>query len=66
MSTSIFKRKNKQVVGAYIDRLIGNYTALGQDDENFEIAQRFIWNKFENNSFADTNENVVERQFKKL
>lgn len=39
-------------------------TSLEPDDENFDIAQQFIRNKFDNNSFGDTNEHMVAKQFK--
>ena len=64
--SSIFKRKNKQIVTELTDRLIDNMTGLERTDENFQIARDFVWNKFENNSFPDPNEHLIERQFNQL
>ena len=34
---------------------------MAPGEENFQIAQEFMTNRLENNPFADTNENAVDK-----
>ena len=66
MATSLFRRKNRQIVAGYVDELIAHLTGLPGDDENFEIARRFIWSRLDNNSFPDTDESLVKSQISQI
>ena len=66
MATSNFRRKNRQIIGGYVDQLIAHLTGLPDDDENFGIANRFIWSRLDNNSFPDTDESLVKSRISEI
>ena len=40
---SRFRKSNREKIGGYIEKLVDHFTGLDKRDENFEIAQKFIW-----------------------
>lgn len=60
MAQSLFKKKNREIVGGLVDQLIAHVTSMEKDDENFEIAQQFIHGKLENHSFPEPNETLIK------
>jgi hypothetical protein len=57
MAQSNFKRHNISVISALTDDLIAHMTRLEPEAINFKIAQDFVMNNIQNNTFMDTNEN---------
>ena len=66
MSTSNFRRKNRKIISEHADQLIQHITDMDPTEDNFGIARKFIWGRFDNNSFPDVNEHLVKDQWRKL
>ena len=63
---SKFRQKNRENINGYINHMIGHFTGLEYGDENFEIAQKFIWAKIDNNNFPDPDEHAIQREMNKI
>jgi len=66
MAQSTFRRQNLHDIQLQVNELIENVTGLEEGDENYQIAQEFIMNNVCNNTYQDTNENVVRRMIEAL
>jgi len=63
---SQFKRHNLSVIQSLSDDLIAHMTQLEPESTNFRIAQTFVMNNIQNNTYMDTNENQVRRSIVNL
>ena len=66
MTASAFRRENQQRIYGHVDELILHVTGLRREDENYSIAEQFILQWFQNNTYQDTNENDVRRSIDAL
>jgi hypothetical protein len=66
MSTSNYKRKNRKIVSNLADDLIVHMTMIERNDDNFKIAQRFAWARFDSHTFPDPNEHLIHKSWSNL
>ena len=65
-SLSTFRKQNLQRIQAQVNELISHVTSLEPSDENFSIAEDFIMQNIQHNSFQDTNEHDMRRMITAL
>ena len=63
---STFRKQNLQRIQAQVNELISHVTKLEPSDENFSIAEDFIMQNIQHNSFQDTNEHDMRRMITAL